>query len=474
MNTLKKPCLFCIPFEGKWIIYRPLLHAAFIGNHTMAELTEHCLRYPDSEVPQEHVEACGFLKDIGFLEPDPPPPAQTDFKFSPDAAVLLLTNRCNLRCTYCYAEAGDKALEDMPLELALRAIDIAAENAKNNDRSFFQLVFHGGGEPPQHWDVFRKAVDYAESKSHKCSISMSSNGVWSKEQRAFILEHLNGVSLSFDGTREVQDAQRPTAEGGSSFKAVMTSINKMDENKFPYNIRMTITNSFLEKLPECIQFFCEETGCRNFQIEPAFGSGREGWVNPTPEIADRFISAFAAAMDVAESYQSDLTYSGARPWMTVCSFCSAAESALVLRPDAGIVACYEVTDASHLLADVFTIGRLGPNGMIIDEGARENLNLMRQERLALCKDCFCVWHCGGDCSSRCFSPGGKGHLRFEERCRINRELSKELLARYIERSGVVWRSRIEVTDENSDFPGEPAVDKQRRKNDETSRNTEQH
>jgi uncharacterized protein len=440
--------LYCIPFEEKFIIYRPLLHAAFIGNRAMAEVVERYLNNPVKTVSREDHEAYSFLKEIGFLEPDPPAPAPPEPRYQPVTAVLLATNRCNLRCTYCYAEAGEKTPEDMPIKLAKQAIDTTVANAEKAGMPFFELVFHGGGEPTQNWQLLTKTVEYTRRKKVRSVIAMSSNGIWSEKQRSYVLDNFDGLSLSFDGTKEVQDAQRPTPGGGSSFAVVMKSIKVMDKRNFPYNIRLTISSPWLEKLPECVRFICEETGSRHIQVEPAFSVYREGWQNPSPEDAGRFIAAFTESLDVAEKYQKELMYAGARPWMTICSFCSAAETALVVRPDGKLVACYEVTDSKHKLADFFTVGNLESNGPLIDEEARERLTGMRQQRLALCEDCFCLWHCGGDCSSRCFSPDGTAHLRFDQRCRINREISKEILARYVESTGGVWRAKVEVLDED--------------------------
>jgi len=463
--------LYTIPFEEKFIIYRPLLHAAFIGNKAMTEVAQKYVDSKEKNVPAEDQEAYSFLQKIGFLEPDPPPPAPPEPCYQPKTTVLLATNRCNLRCIYCYADAGEKPLKEMPVETAIQAIDIAAANAEKVGQPFFELVFHGGGEPTQHWNLLTKAVEHARNKTVNCRIAMSSNGIWSSKQRDYLLENFDGLSLSFDGTKEVQDTQRPTPDGGSSFDIVMKSVKVMDKRKFPYNIRLTISSPWLEKLPECIRFICEETGCYHIQVEPAFSMYREGWQNPSPEDADHFIEAFIESMDVAEKYKKELMYAGARPWMTVCSFCSAAESALVVRPDGKLVACYEVTDAKHKLADIFTVGSLEEKGAVINEGARQRLTDMRQQRLALCRDCFCLWHCGGDCSSRCFSPDGTAHLRFDQRCRINQELSKEILARYVESTGGVWRAKVEILDEEKVHPDKISTEGQWRQTDRVKEKT---
>jgi len=438
---------YVVPFEEKFLIYRPLLHVAFLGNRAMAETAQRYTNGRRKKVRLRDRDAYFFLERIGFLQPDPPSPPARPHRYQPKSVVLLMTNRCNLRCTYCYAAAGEKRREDMPLNLAFHAVDIAAANALKSQMASFDLVFHGGGEPTQHWSVLTQTISYARKKPIHCNISVSSNGVWSEKQRNYLLENLDGLSLSFDGLQEVQDAQRPTAGGGSSFACVMKTIKAMDKKKFPYNIRITWTRQHAKAFAESVRFFCTETGCRKIQVEPAFHPGRAGWKNPNPQEADLFITTFKEALDVARSRGAELMYAGARPWMTLCSFCTAAEDALVVRPDGKLVACYEITDSRHPLADFFTIGRLGADGPEIFSETLNRLGQMRKERLDLCKDCFCVWHCGGDCSSRCFSADGTGHLRFEERCRINREISKEILAQYIVNSGGVWRGNIRIPQE---------------------------
>ena len=95
--------VLAIPIEDKIILSRPLLHLAFVGNQAMADLVFQLARHgscADDDAPKE---AMTFLEAIGFLQPDPPPPSPPDPAYYPTAAVLLLTNRCNLRCTYCYA-----------------------------------------------------------------------------------------------------------------------------------------------------------------------------------------------------------------------------------------------------------------------------------------------------------------------------------------------------------------------------------
>ncbi len=119
--------LFIIPVFDKYIIYRPLRRLAFVGNRALAVIAQSvaettsgvALRLPES-VPAEVGE---FLLRAGFLEPDPPPPPASESVFQPTSAVLLLTNRCQLRCVYCYARAGTAPGRTLDWQAARAVID---------------------------------------------------------------------------------------------------------------------------------------------------------------------------------------------------------------------------------------------------------------------------------------------------------------------------------------------------------------
>src|SRR5664280_2061241 len=87
---------------GRFIVYRPRAGLAFVGNRALAALAQ-AASSGGQAPPNRHGEALAFLDRIGFLVPDPPLPAEPEAEFRPRSAVLLLTNKCSLRCVYCYA-----------------------------------------------------------------------------------------------------------------------------------------------------------------------------------------------------------------------------------------------------------------------------------------------------------------------------------------------------------------------------------
>ena len=433
--------VFVVPVDGHSLVYRPLLPLAFVANDAMVDVA---LRLADDTGADASTEARAFLADIGFLNPDPPEPPLPIREWRPTTAVVLLTNRCNLRCTYCYADAGVAAPHDTSADLATAAIDVVHDNASALGAPSFEVCFHGGGEPMRAWRVMRAAADHARAKDLPAQLTMVSNGVWSRSQRDWVLATLDGVTISVDGGPATQDAQRPLASGRGSFSHVMTTLRALDDAAHPYGIRMTATAPF-DGFPEDVRYLCEHTGCREFQVEPAFNTERGSHRQASVAEGDAFVAAFTEAYDIAAAAGRRLTYSGARPWLRTRQFCTAPWDALVVNADGTLVTCYEIADDNHWLADLSTIGRLEPRGphavAQLEAGNRDRLlDHLEWKQADQCRSCFCRWHCAGDCYTRSSARGEDGIEATTERCDVNRAITAQLLLRNILASGgVAWR-----------------------------------
>ena len=380
-----------------------------------------------------------FLQTIGFLEPDPSPPPPPSPVYLPTTAVLLLTNRCNLRCSYCYANGGEGPVQDLSSDLARVVIDQAHQNAVELSKPSFELTFHGGGEPLQAWDVLQDATVYARGKDLPCHVSMVSNGICTAGQREWLIDNLDSFSISFDGSQLTQDQQRPFASGRGSFKAVMRTIKALDKASFSYGIRMTATAPWRERLPEDVNFICENTGCQAMQVEPAFNTRRGGHRGPIREESEAFIDGFMEAYEIARRAGRQLTYSGARPWLLTHTFCTAPYGALIVNAAGQLVACYEVAGDNHPLAELSTVGRVSGERVAVDDRAQKALWSYLDGKRANCRDCFCYWHCAGDCYTR--AQAADGSEEPSPRCHMNREITARILLWNIRNSDGVWQGQ---------------------------------
>lgn len=419
--------------EAKFIIFRPLLGIAFIGNASMERLTRDILsKSLEQETNQNDSNVVHFLDKIGFLNEDPSQPKlPNNGNFCPTHAVLLLTNRCQMRCIYCYASGGELPPEDLSFDTAKTAIDIVHQNAVSQNKPFFTISFHGGGEPMVAWDLIKQCTHYSRKKSLPVKLSLTSNGVWTEKQRTWSIKNIDRISLSMDGPPDIQDHNRPLANGGPSSPILERTIKALDENHKTYGIRMTAVPPYSD-LPRSVAYLLSQTQCKGIQVEPAFNTERGEHTEPSLEQADQFITAFLKAFDLSREYKRDLRYSAARVTHPVRTFCTAPYNTLIVNPQNEIVACYEITNPDHQLASLSKYGTIDVSGLHMDENKRKTLLSLIEDKRASCRDCFCYWSCAGDCYARTMIRKEDGNYSNQNaRCVINQTLTKELLLRKI-------------------------------------------
>lgn len=430
--------LYTIPVpdlgDETFIVYRPLIGLAFIGNRSLVDLTDQLAQ--DAQTPLRE-DIAQFFQAIGFFQPDPPAPEPPQGDFIPLGVTLLLTNQCQLRCTYCYAAAGEFARQVLPLEYGRIAIDYAVASMQRRGVPRLDVAMHGGGEPTLPWKTLQALADYARQQPIPVSLSLTSNGIWSQTQTEWILAHIDIVNLSMDGAPQTQNRQRPLAAGKPSSGRVMRTIAALDSRAFPYNIRMTALPPF-ESLLGDVQFLCENTRCVNMQVEPAFNTRRGEECAPQGEEGQAFTRAFLQAQHIATQAGRRLVYSGAALENVTATFCSSGYGSLIVTPQGALVACYTATNREHPLVPMVTIGEIKEGEIHIDEAARARLLQALSERRGACRECFCYWSCAGDCFAKYLTPQHGGHLVFDGRCEINRSLLRELMLRGMARSEGIW------------------------------------
>ena len=132
-------------------------------------------------------------------------------------AIIYLSSDCNLRCVYCYASSGEEH-HVISAAKAKTLIDFIADKC---DRLI--LDFHGGGEPLIHFDLIRELHAYAAATKKLYRTVLITNGAITtgKAQKLdWIAEHVDNLAISCDGSPEVQNKNRPFANGNGSSAAV--------------------------------------------------------------------------------------------------------------------------------------------------------------------------------------------------------------------------------------------------------------
>jgi uncharacterized protein len=442
--------IFSIPLaeagDDKYLIYAPFKGIAFIANPALVNLMVDTFAsgIDDSQIASSDPGLMNFLYSLDFFTPAPlPEDATDDTGGAVDTAVLFLTNRCNLKCSYCYADANPSLPCDMTADLAKAAIDFVHKGVIRHGGKRMTLAFHGGGEPFMNMPVMQAAVDHARCLSDRGDIELtvagSSNAAWSEATCRFVLDHFTEMSLSVDGLPETQNRQRPDISGGPSFPRVLKNINRLDQAGFSYGIRMTVTDTSVGQMAENVRFLCEHTGARKIQVEPVFFEGRAVRRHLPEVVPERFIEQFKSAYGIARGHGVHLFYSGARPEVLASRFCLSTGSAFVVTAEGDVTTCFEIHNRNHPLSDALIIGSYDGGRFVFTRDRHGIDRNQHVHRISRCQGCFCKWHCAGDCLIRRENDGSKGHDTEAQpvRCILTREITRYLLCRKIIDAGGV-------------------------------------
>ncbi len=122
---------------------------------------------------------------------------------------MHLTDKCNLRCSYCYEGRAERSSKAMTARTACEIVSRHLLEEGSHERVEFDFI---GGEPLFVWDVIQSAVDYAHSRTwpRKFSFSFTTNGTLFNDTIKSYLDRRScvGFSFSIDGTREAHNLNR--------------------------------------------------------------------------------------------------------------------------------------------------------------------------------------------------------------------------------------------------------------------------
>jgi uncharacterized protein len=331
----------------------------------------------------------------------------------------------------------------MPLEVARHGIDFVAANAAKKQSPYFEVLYHGGGEPTVNWRTLTESFEYARRKGAELKLEVraasASNGVLNDAQIDWIIANLHSVNISYDGLPATHDKHRLTVLGQGSSHLVMHTIHRFDEAQFPYGLRVTVTRDQIARLPDSVEFICANFKVNSIQVEPAYQLGR--WTEAPSAETEEFIAAYREAQSRAHAHGREITYSAARLGLLTNHFCGITQDSFALSPDGNVSSCYEVFAEDNPLANVFFYGK--PE----EETGKYRFNLPVLNSLRklgvqdreFCQGCYAKWTCAGDCHHKALTITGSDEFQGSDRCHITRELTKDqILAKIAASGGLFW------------------------------------
>lgn len=167
--------------------------------------------------------------------------------------MLVMTEKCNLNCRYCYED--NKSKRKMDPETAKKIIDKELAAIEGSTKKLVVQFF--GGEPTLEWNSIVKIYEYVKEKQHPNMdyFFVVTNGTtFSPEMKKWSNEHREDFicGLSLDGTREIHNFNRSNSYDLIDFDFFKSTWPKQ-------KVKMTISPDMLPHLAEGVKH-CHSLG----------------------------------------------------------------------------------------------------------------------------------------------------------------------------------------------------------------------
>jgi len=339
------------------------------------------------------------------------------------SAWLHLTDRCNLRCSYCYLP---HVREDMSLETGYAALEALFRSAV---AGHFRKVTikYAGGEPllryPLILDLHERAQALAEEFGLALEEVILSNGTLLSHEIAAKLKSLNiDLMISLDGLGQYHDNHRPYAGGHGSFHDVAEAVAIALENGLIPNISVTVSSRTALGLHEIMAWILERElpFTLNFYRENDLSISHSDMRLDEQKIINGMLAAFKVIENNIPRHpflggiidRADLSASHTHT-------CGVGRNYLVFDQNGQIAKCQ-----MHIRKPVTDVSVADPLGLIrADQLGIQNLSVEEKDG---CKTCDWRHWCAGGCPLATHQATGRYDIK-SPNCQIYKALFPEAL-----------------------------------------------
>lgn len=157
--------------------------------------------------------------------------------------TIILTNRCNLKCEYCYP--GNYKYGNLTANTQFAKCAIDDFLVKDRLGYLDKIRYFGIGEPTLEFPIMRELHEYAVAQCGKKNKTLRSeiqtNGIFSEEIARWIGENLSVICISCDGPPEVNNRLRPFIDGSPASHIIERNVKILREHNIAVGMRTTVT-----------------------------------------------------------------------------------------------------------------------------------------------------------------------------------------------------------------------------------------
>lgn len=318
-----------------------------------------------------------------------------------DTLFLIVTDMCNMRCSYCYENLPKYSTKSvMPLAAMTRAVDVLMQRTPPTGHP---SVFFYGGEPMLGWRNVIFAIRYIRDTyggADAVDIQIVTNGTV-RPQELFEACRMYGVGIavSLDGPEAVTNRFRKAASPNLNvFERAFALLRACRDAELDYAALCTVTRDNAPWLEEMAEFFVANN-LSNMTFNLELGRAGEHWRDERPfwdELGMRMAAVYRFLRDRGIIDTRSLRYlTGITENRFTISECDAGYSSQMVVSPRGLVGpcqgyLHEASERWMPLEDAATC----------DVRAQPDWRAFRTHTtlaMPACRGCPAVGTCGGGC-----------------------------------------------------------------------------
>lgn len=387
---------------------------------------------PDEKIVEKYGIPAGDLNELKNRLKDLPK-KQTEKSRNKKAGlsklVLNISNACNLRCKYCYANGGSYQSDEgmMTADTAKRAMDLFYDKYEN-----IHMVQIFGGEPLMNLPLVKYICEYITTNKKDTKIGIVTNGTLITEEFIRLVKKYNiFVTVSYDGVPVVNDLMRVTKNGNGTSEKILSNIKILHERTGqPSTIEVTFNQQHVNygvSVGDVIKFLRREVGDIPLHIVPAGGDKKCDFVLKN---RDEFVASVDDVFNNTENMNM-YTYSLVQRIVLALytksggqHLCEAGLSTYSVSINGDVYPCFMFTDDKNMcIGNIFDdeiFERKKFKGMV------EKLARFSKNNIPECQSCFIKRSCNGCLGINLLETGNVFKLGTET-CDMYRRMTEQVI-----------------------------------------------
>ena len=391
MKRLEKYNIYAIPVGDEfsnestacYLVYAPLANIFFLA---LPQEVENIIAAIESKEENDVVKA--LMNGVPLRQRN----LYANDYSSSSTLYLLLNEKCNFHCRYCYSAEG-RSKDEMSLGQMKTALEYFLSAGRNAPESR-TVMFIGGGEPTLSWELVKQGTEYAESlalqNGIKLMMRLSTNGsILNDEMVAFYKKHHFQIQYSFEVLKDVQEYQR------GSFDAVDKNLKRLLLEGIHCNIRSTITIENVDRIEEMVEFcHLHYPAIDRLICEPVVDPDYFSSVALVDEYQKRYFESFKKGLYLATKYGLPLSSSNYGSIRQLRErFCY---NLLCVTPFGTLTTCPNVSSPREKNYEQVIVGNIKNNRIVFDDEAYRRMTVPYIHTDEKCKGCWAKWNCEED------------------------------------------------------------------------------